>query len=866
MKNTEFRHFKEFTKTNDMDGLMTRVLGRLKNKNMWGAWQLWNDHIVKARNLERAVQNGITKAAKKAFADKKEADVTLREELQKRDRAIGAHRACTMERCPTIDEVFATARAERWSKYNAPKCDTGCTPLAQDIGDAAPPCWKKVPDCMVPHADILYTPTLTHDEKGRDLHLNTMVTANATLKQKPGLTAFLETITWGGEDADSSENAGEGEGDLPEEDQMVEMHDAQPHLAGYSAPFLHDKLFGLMEYRIGNLPLILSAPHAGENRHPDFQTRKSGCRQKRGGKWMCNWDQACIYDKGLADGGVLDLKTYPDQTKHDGKKCRARVYSDYNTGVILNLMSNRIYNKTGSRPYMIRNHIHRSKLDSNRAISEAAQGDVRAEYLWHAQRSFFGDARERATRDCRDPLKRRRAIFFELHGQAHTEGWTEFGYAIGKKHLNIRSDEAFKKSAAPLGGGGDNMETTIGGDGLFGNVNTHHSEGSTTSLDFADFIRGESSMGTQMMSDKFNGGVGYDSIPSKKFPGPHGGNYFSGGYNSMTMAKAQGAEGRGNGTAAKGSGFLEVGDDSVFKDKYPVIAIQAEAPRKIRWAEPFSVVRSYANALADTLIAMHERALGSDLHSREVNCPPVNTVTRALTGGSCEWEHGFFLRHRMVIALKGGNANKFCADGGSKVTCDRDDISSEAHFTVHHYGNGVVALKGGLNRQWCVDKGTSIECNRPKRQGKDLRFTYEQRAGKSISFRGEQSGNWFSDLGGQGVHTTALPTGALVPGASDSKMKFELTILKEGKSCAVCNSGAAACQCASRDHQDQCMICQSTRSCGSAGFGVARSRFERAEIDGKLELVGQAAGARGNKCLVLVFPCRGRSGVFRVSS
>lgn len=80
-------------------------------------------------------------------------------------------------------------------------------------------------------------------------------------------------------------------------------------------------------------------------------------------------------------------------------------------------------------PYLVINHLHRSKLDANREIGEAAQGNAVAEAAWTHFHTFINDAQlDLQTRFGTSIVKSStgssitgiRGLFFDMHGYA---GW-----------------------------------------------------------------------------------------------------------------------------------------------------------------------------------------------------------------------------------------------------------------------------------------------------------------------------------------------------------------------------------------------------------------------------------------------------------
>jgi len=139
-----------------------------------------------------------------------------------------------------------------------------------------------------------------------------------------------------------------------------------------------------VEYIHGNLPIILSAPHGGEKR-PDL---------------------------------------IPD------RDCTGCVYvNDAYTQELIREVAENIHEKTGCYPYSIISRLHRSKLDANRAIIEAADGNVLAENAW----TFYHAHVDSATAFVEQAYGK--GIFIDLHGHGHDIQRLELGYLLTKSDL-----------------------------------------------------------------------------------------------------------------------------------------------------------------------------------------------------------------------------------------------------------------------------------------------------------------------------------------------------------------------------------------------------------------------------------------------
>lgn len=146
---------------------------------------------------------------------------------------------------------------------------------------------------------------------------------------------------------------------------------------------------GFVEYRPGNLPIILSAPHGG-----DWQPDSIPDRNCSG----------CVY--------VMDLHT------------RTITWDLYEE----------IFNITGCYPHVIVNRLHRVKFDANRGIEDAADGNPLVEDAWHSYYNFIEISSNQVTTDYE------RGMFFDVHGHGHAIQRIELGYLLSRDELALSDD------------------------------------------------------------------------------------------------------------------------------------------------------------------------------------------------------------------------------------------------------------------------------------------------------------------------------------------------------------------------------------------------------------------------------------------
>lgn len=159
-----------------------------------------------------------------------------------------------------------------------------------------------------------------------------------------------------------------------------------------------------------------------------------------------------------------------------------------------------ILDRTGRRPHLVISHLHRTKLDPNREVIEAAQGDPIAIQAWNDFHGFITTARAAVTADWGGGL------FIDVHGHGHPEGWVELGYLLDASTLAL-SDPQIDQPA-------------------YRNGSSIRALASRPGASFPLLLRGTASLGGALQ------GSGIATVPSPVHPDPAGGNYFRGGYDT----------------------------------------------------------------------------------------------------------------------------------------------------------------------------------------------------------------------------------------------------------------------------------------------------------------------------------------------
>jgi len=205
------------------------------------------------------------------------------------------------------------------------------------------------------------------------------------------------------------------------------------------------------EYMPGELPLVLSAPHGGKLKPESVRTRTSGVRTE-----------------------------------------------DSNTQDLARRIAAEVRKATRKQMPLIISHLHRSKLDPNREIKEAAQGDPTAEKVWHEYHAFIGEALE-------DAVKRHgRAFLIDLHGQSHPDIRVELGYLHAASDYGRPVDEI--NSSAFVAQGSLALLVRL-----------------NPGLAYTDLLHGPESLGALLEAHDFK------ATPSPRMPRPSE-PYYRGGY------------------------------------------------------------------------------------------------------------------------------------------------------------------------------------------------------------------------------------------------------------------------------------------------------------------------------------------------
>ncbi len=223
---------------------------------------------------------------------------------------------------------------------------------------------------------------------------------------------------------------------------------------------------GWIEYQPGDAPLVLIAPHGGTLAPPE-----------------------------LSDRSCTDCVTT----------------NDLNTQELARAVADAFARRTGVRPHLVVNRLHRRKFDGNRERPEATGGSTALEPTWQWLQAALDSSTGRVAR------RWNRGLVIDLHGHGHAIPRLELGYLL--------TDTELRRSDATLIAGNDVARTSISrlaSDARSGERNV-------------SLLRGANSLGALLAA------AGYATVPSPGVPAPQiGEDYFDGGFNTRRNGSAAG--------------------------------------------------------------------------------------------------------------------------------------------------------------------------------------------------------------------------------------------------------------------------------------------------------------------------------------
>lgn len=263
---------------------------------------------------------------------------------------------------------------------------------------------------------------------------------------------------------------------------------------------------GYVDYHPGTLPLVITAPH----------------------------------------GGYLEPVEIPDRGW-------GTTVQDRNTKELSLAIREAIFARTGAYPHVIISNLHRRKLDPNREVVEAAQGNPDAERAWW-EFEIFADESGELVEDAFG-----QGLHLDIHGHGHAISRLELGYLLSRTDL-AQPDGILSGSA-------------------YVNKSSVKALVSNAGNDLAGLVRGTMSLGT-LLEERF-----VPAVPSTGQPNPGQDDYFTGGYNTVRHGSRNG----GNISGIQ------------IEHHYPGLRDTAENRER------------YAEALADALLAYFPAHFGFEL-------------------------------------------------------------------------------------------------------------------------------------------------------------------------------------------------------------------------------------------------------------
>lgn len=209
---------------------------------------------------------------------------------------------------------------------------------------------------------------------------------------------------------------------------------------------------GYVEYIPGDLPIVISVPHGGALTPASIPNRVSGT--------------------STTDSNTIEL---------------ARAIGSAFTA------------RSGRAPHLVLVHLRRTKLDANREIVEAAEGNGEAIQAWTEYHAFI----EQAMASVRQ--RSGTGFYIDLHGHGHAIPRLELGYLLTASTLNGTDGQLNAGSAAA--------------------ASSLRLIALTSALTSSALLRGPTSLGGLLEP-------GVASVPSPSMPSPGSDAYFNGGYST----------------------------------------------------------------------------------------------------------------------------------------------------------------------------------------------------------------------------------------------------------------------------------------------------------------------------------------------
>jgi len=191
-------------------------------------------------------------------------------------------------------------------------------------------------------------------------------------------------------------------------------------------------------------------------------------------------------------GGALAPTTIPTRTV-------GTTVTDTNTIELGHAVVQAFKTTTGRAPHLVLVHLRRTKLDANREVVEAAQGNAEAIRAWTEYHAFI----EMAMAGVRQ--RSGSGLYIDLHGHGHAEARLELGYLLSAGTLNASDAQLNAANAAA--------------------TSSLRLIALQSPLSSSALIRGPSSLGGLLEA-------AVRAVPSPSEPSPGSDPYFDGGYST----------------------------------------------------------------------------------------------------------------------------------------------------------------------------------------------------------------------------------------------------------------------------------------------------------------------------------------------
>jgi hypothetical protein len=178
--------------------------------------------------------------------------------------------------------------------------------------------------------------------------------------------------------------------------------------------------------------------------------------------------------------------------------------TDLNTIELGRAMVAAVQARSGRAPHIVICHLRRTKLDANRDLADAAQGNAAAAQAWHEYHGFIETASRAVV------ATHGRGFYVDLHGHGHAIPRVELGYLLDAGDL-ARSDGELDRGHAGL--------------------SSLRALAASVDLPFSALLRGPTSLGGLLEARRV------PSVPSPGVPSPGADPYFSGGYSTDRHAR-----------------------------------------------------------------------------------------------------------------------------------------------------------------------------------------------------------------------------------------------------------------------------------------------------------------------------------------